>query len=68
MVWNQGNRQKLSLIAALDDQRQILREPFEQRGVEDKGGTMRLGAYPCRLVEGSIARRASEEKFGQTLE
>ncbi|MEJ5359037.1 MAG: CTP synthase [Desulfobacterales bacterium] len=23
----------------------------------DKGATMRLGAYPCRLVEGSLARR-----------
>jgi CTP synthase len=27
----------------------------EQTGVTDKGGTMRLGAYPCRLVEGSRA-------------
>jgi CTP synthase len=25
----------------------------EQEGIEDKGGTMRLGGYPCRLVEGS---------------
>ena len=23
----------------------------EQEGVEDKGGTMRLGAYPCRVIE-----------------
>ncbi len=30
----------------------------EQRSVTDKGGTMRLGAYPCRLVEGTIAHRA----------
>ncbi len=28
----------------------------EQRGVTDMGGTMRLGAYPCYLVEGSKAR------------
>ena len=27
----------------------------EQTGVTDKGGTMRLGAYPCRLIEGSRA-------------
>ena len=27
----------------------------EQRGVVQKGGTMRLGAYPCRLVAGSRA-------------
>ncbi len=26
-----------------------------QRGVTSKGGTMRLGAYPCRLAEGSRA-------------
>jgi CTP synthase len=26
-------------------------------GVEDFGGTMRLGAYPCRLKEGTLARR-----------
>ena len=28
----------------------------DQRGVE-MGGTMRLGLYPCKLAEGSIARR-----------
>jgi CTP synthase len=27
----------------------------DQRGVEDKGGTMRLGAYPCVLKSGSAA-------------
>jgi len=27
----------------------------EQRGVEDKGGTMRLGAYPCRILDGTRA-------------
>jgi CTP synthase len=30
----------------------------EQLGIEDKGGTMRLGEYPCRLVEGTHARQA----------
>jgi CTP synthase len=30
----------------------------EQEGVTDKGATMRLGYYPCRLVPGSIAHRA----------
>ena len=29
----------------------------EQRGVEQKGGTMRLGAYPCILAKGSLAAR-----------
>ena len=30
----------------------------EQRSVQDKGATMRLGAYPCSLAEKSLARRA----------
>jgi CTP synthase len=30
----------------------------EQQGVQDKGGTMRLGGYTCRLVEGTKARQA----------
>ena len=29
----------------------------EQRGVTQKGGTMRLGAYPCVLRKGSLAAR-----------
>jgi CTP synthase len=28
-----------------------------QRGIQDKGATMRLGAYPCHLSEGSLAAR-----------
>jgi CTP synthase len=35
----------------------------EQRGVTDKGGTMRLGAYPCHLVPDTCAYRA----YGQPL-
>lgn len=30
----------------------------ELKGVDELGGTMRLGAYPCRLAEGSFARKA----------
>jgi CTP synthase len=30
----------------------------EQQGVTSKGGTMRLGAYPCRLEPGSLAAAA----------
>ncbi len=30
----------------------------EQQQVTDMGGTMRLGAYPCLLAEGSLAMRA----------
>ncbi|MCB0345347.1 MAG: CTP synthase [Bdellovibrionales bacterium] len=29
----------------------------EQKGVEDKGGTMRLGAYPCDLKKGSLLHK-----------
>ena len=32
----------------------------EQRGIVDKGGTMRLGRYQCRLVPGSLAAQAYE--------
>jgi len=34
-----------------------------QRAVEDKGGTMRLGSYACRLKEGTKAR----ELYGAEL-
>lgn len=30
----------------------------EQRGVQEKGGTMRLGTYPCHLVTGTKAAQA----------
>jgi CTP synthase len=29
-----------------------------QRGVSRKGGTMRLGSYPCSLAKGSVAQKA----------
>jgi CTP synthase len=35
----------------------------EQKRVKDKGGTMRLGNYPCQLVPGSRAAKA----YGQDL-
>jgi CTP synthase len=35
----------------------------DQQGVEDKGGTMRLGVYPARLQEGSLARRLYQEEL-----
>ena len=34
----------------------------DQRGVSSKGGTMRLGAYPCRLADGSRAAELYGEK------
>ena len=30
----------------------------EQYAIVDKGGTMRLGSYPCHLAEGSLAHKA----------
>ena len=35
----------------------------EQEGIEDLGGTMRLGSYPCQLQEGSLARRLYGEEL-----
>ena len=33
----------------------------EQAGVTDKGATMRLGAYPCKVAEGTLAAEAYGE-------
>jgi CTP synthase len=35
---------------------------LEQRELADKGGTMRLGAYPCVISEGSLAHRVYGKK------
>ena len=34
----------------------------EQKGIEEKGGTMRLGAYPCVLKEGTFSFKAYSKK------
>jgi CTP synthase len=34
-----------------------------QRGVQDKGGTMRLGAYPCKIHPNSLAYKAYGEEL-----
>ena len=31
---------------------------LEQKKIKNMGGTMRLGSYPCKLKEGTIAREA----------
>lgn len=33
----------------------------EQRDIDEKGGTMRLGLYPCKIKEGSKAHQAYDE-------
>ena len=38
----------------------------QQKGVTEMGGTMRLGAYECRLVEGSRAAEAYRSPRGDT--
>lgn len=30
----------------------------EQKSIKDKGGTMRLGAYPCKIKKGTLAHKA----------
>ena len=35
----------------------------DQEGIDDKGGTMRLGAYPCKVVAGTLAREAYSEEL-----
>lgn len=35
----------------------------DQKDIENKGGTMRLGLYPCKLLEGSKARKI----YGEAL-
>ncbi len=34
---------------------------YDQRGVQEKGGTMRLGAYPCRVEKGTRVYAAYRE-------
>jgi CTP synthase len=34
----------------------------DQKGITDKGGTMRLGLYPCVLQPGTIAKKAYNKK------
>ncbi|MCD8199546.1 MAG: CTP synthase [Coriobacteriaceae bacterium] len=35
----------------------------EQEDVDDMGGTMRLGAYPCKLVEGTLAASIYDDEL-----
>ena len=35
----------------------------KQRSIKDKGGTMRLGAYPCHLKENTLAKRIYEKSL-----
>lgn len=35
----------------------------EQKDIEDLGGTMRLGLYPCKLQEGSLAMASYQDEL-----
>lgn len=35
----------------------------EQKDIEDLGGTMRLGLYPCKVVEGSLAEKCYNDEL-----
>ncbi len=35
----------------------------EQMAVEDKGGTMRLGVYPCKVTEGTLTYKAYQDEI-----
>jgi CTP synthase len=50
---SQANSQELSS----DTPDPVIHMMEAQRGLTRKGGTMRLGAYPCRLGEDTLARR-----------
>ena len=41
---------------------QVIHIMEEQKGIDKKGGTMRLGAYPCIIKEGTLA----QEVYGKT--
>ena len=46
---------------------QVIHIMDEQKGIDNKGGTMRLGAYPCILKEGTKARELyhGQEKISE---
>ena len=41
-----------------DTPHRVIYKLRELKGVDELGGTMRLGAYPCRLADGSFAKQA----------
>ncbi len=43
---------------APESQHKVIDLMPDQKGIVEKGGTMRLGAYPCRIRKGTIMERA----------
>jgi CTP synthase len=52
-----GIRDATSSEFTPDTEHAVIYKLRDLLGVEELGGTMRLGAYPCRLKEGTLARR-----------
>jgi CTP synthase len=52
-----GIRDATSSEFDADTEHAVIYKLRDLLGVEELGGTMRLGAYPCRLKEGTLARR-----------
>ena len=42
----------------VDESQEVIHLMEHQKGVKRKGGTMRLGAYPCDLRDGSLAKNS----------
>lgn len=53
-----GDERANSAEFAPDTPHPVIDLMLDQKGITDKGGTMRLGAYPCVLQEGTKARQA----------
>ncbi len=53
-----GNDEPNSTEFAPETRYPVISLLSEQEGIEEKGGTMRLGYYPCRLVPGTRAHEA----------
>ena len=45
-----------------ETENQIIHIMEEQKGIDKKGGTMRLGAYPCVIKSGSLAEKVYEQE------
>ena len=53
MGWQEANSTEMEPKTAYP----VIALMEEQKKIKKKGGTMRLGAYPCQLAEGSLAHR-----------
>ena len=59
MGWQEANSTEMEPKTAYP----VIALMEEQKKIKKKGGTMRLGAYPCQLAEGSLAYRI----YGDTM-